>query len=454
MLAAEILWINYLIVTPNSISQERKLDNIKRVWGWSQRSLPEEHWALDIKVLTGGVAELGMGKIHQWREFRFIIVMMLHWWQLRLENRESLLNNPWGFAEWIFNCEDGEKRCFPHAVLFLLFPDEFEPIVSLSHKKEIVEGFQESASNFDLENITAIDRELHNIRTRLEETRQEREINFFEPPWRERWKDDAPSQNQNFDADRPDYEEWYRSRFGNADVWVIAPGDGARLWSNFLNKKIAAIGWDPLGDLSRYELREDMHAELIENGFGPNPKNNSLAVWEFVHEVKVGDFVLAKEGRNKILGWGRWKGDYAYDEERPEYCNIRAVEWHPCQKPVKLRDQIPVKTLTKVTDYKDWLWRIFNSIDAEEKAGKKSTGEETITEEPYDLGTAMRDLFLEETRFQRILNSIAQRKNLILQAPPPRCRQNLHRQADCMVFDRAQRYKFNRNGAVSSILFL
>jgi len=50
---------------------------------------------------------------------------------------------------------------------------------------------------------------------------------------------------------------------------------------------------------------------------------------------------------------------------------------------------------------------------------KKRQVRKALVKKPYDLGTAMRDLFLEETRFQRILNSIAQRKNLILQAPPP-----------------------------------
>ena len=37
---------------------------------------------------------------------------------------------------------------------------------------------------------------------------------------------------------------------------------------------------------------------------------------------------------------------------------------------------------------------------------------------PYDIHTALDDLFMEDTQFSRILDSIALRKNLILQGPP------------------------------------
>lgn len=208
---------------------------------------------------------------------------------------------------------------------------------------------------------------------------------------------------------------WYRDRFGKADVWVIAPGRGARFWGEFLELGIAAIGWDHLGDLSNFKIRQDIHSALIENGAGRNPYNQSLAAWEFPR-MKIGDIVLAKKGRGAILGWGKITGEYNYLPERAEFKNVRTVDWHPCGAPINLRDMITTKTLTRFTEYTDWLRDIFDKIDADE--GESKVEPDNTDDRSYDLDTALIDLFLEETQFRRILDSIALRKNLILEGPP------------------------------------
>ena len=208
---------------------------------------------------------------------------------------------------------------------------------------------------------------------------------------------------------------WYRDRFGKADVWVIAPGRGARFWGEFLELGIAAIGWDHLGDLSKFKFRQDIHSALIENGAGRNPYNQSLAAWEFPR-MKIGDIVLAKKGRGAILGWGKITGEYSYLPERAEYKNVRTVDWHQCRAPINLSDMITTKTLTRFSEYTDWLRDIFDKIDAD--AGESKVEPDNTQDNSYDLDTALIDLFLEEAQFRRILDSIALRKNLILEGPP------------------------------------
>ena len=166
--------------------------------------------------------------------------------------------------------------------------------------------------------------------------------------------------------DQVDDEEWFQGRFGTADVWVIAPGEGARLWSDFCEHGFAAIGWDDLGDLSQYDSRTAIHRALIENGVGPNPSNDSLALWEFVREIKIGDVLIAKRGRTTILGWGIVSGEYTHDLERPEYQNLRKVEWNPCRQPISLKDPIAQKTLTRFTTHKSRLRGVFELIDGAE----------------------------------------------------------------------------------------
>ncbi|MDE0333201.1 MAG: AAA family ATPase [Nitrospinae bacterium] len=410
---AEMTWVYYLIAS--SVKRVTKLDRIRTVWEWSGAALPEDHWALG-EVLDGGMVNPGMAYLnHQWREFRFIITMMLDWNSRSARERETLLNDPWGFAEWVDGQEDSHRRQFRHALLFLLFPGEFESIVSRRHKKDIVKAFREEiGETYDVDrmNLTELDRALLAVRRRLEGEHPGKEIYFYEPSLRERWDDDdSTTPGNNGQIEKTDHKTWFQKRFGMADVWAIAPGEGARLWRDFQEHGIAAIGYDELGDLSDYDSKDAIHSALIENGALQNPINHSLAVWEFVHEIKNGDILIAKRGRKTILAWGEVTGDYTYEPERPEYRNLRKVEWHPCRSPINLEDPITTKTLTRFTSYKNWLRDVFKLIDEPPENGPDG-------KQPYDIPAAIVDLFLEETQFRRILDSIALRKNLILQGPP------------------------------------
>ena len=415
LLWAEMTWVYYLIAS--SVKRVTKLDRIRTVWEWSGAALPEDHWALG-EVLDGGMVNPGMAYLnHQWREFRFIITMMLDWGSRSAREREALLNDPWGFAEWVDGQEDGHRRQIRHALLFLLFPDVFESIVSTGHKKDIVKAFSAQTNetpDVDRMDLIELDKAVLAVRGRLENEHPGEEIYFYESSLRERWQGGSQTQNDGARIDEAGDEAWFQKRFGTADVWAIAAGEGARLWRDFLEYGIAAIGFEELGDLSEYDSRDAIHSVLVENGAEQNPSNHSLAAWEFMHEIKTGDILIAKRGRKVILGWGKATGDYTYDPDRPEYRNLRKVEWHPFQEPIELQDPITTKTLTRFTSYKEWLRDVFKLIDAEEPKDK-SNGAESI---PYDITAALTDLFVEETQFRRILDSIALRKNLILQGPP------------------------------------
>ena len=415
---AEMTWLYYLIVS--SVKRVKKLDRIRTIWEWSGTALPEDHWALG-DVLDQGIVHPGMAySQHQWREFRFIITMMLDWTLRSVGVREQLLGDPWHFADWLDHQGDARRRQFRHALLYLLFPDVFEPIMSVGHKWNIVKSFSaHSGVTADVKgmNLIDLDKAVLSVVRRLEADHPREEISFYASPWREHWQSGSAPPSDDKQAGEGDDEAWYRERFGEADVWAIGAGEGARLWRReFVELGIAAIGWDDLGDLSQFESREVIHEALSDHGARQNPYNDSLAVWEFVHEVKIGDFFVAKKGRNVILGWGMVTGEYVHDPERPEYRNVRQVEWHPCPRPVTLEDSITTKTLTRFTYYKAWLRDTFGRIDAD--GVQSENGPDGGEFESFDIDNALRDLFLEETQLSRILDSIALRKNLILQGLP------------------------------------
>ena len=231
--------------------------------------------------------------------------------------------------------------------------------------------------------------------------------------------DDAP--------EPPDYEKWYRERFGDARVWLMAPGLGGELWGDFLRDGNATIGWDT-GDLGKCGSYEDVR-DAWTTARGYNNKNPVQVVCMLIHfgphsfynisQMREGDIIVAKRGINAILGVGTIRSDYEYDANRQHHRHTRTVEWTPCDTPLILPDwlrRIPRKTLTNYTGCKDWLYAIFRLIDG--KPPVPPPHPPPPRPGPYSVEDALEELFVGREHFERILSVLTSRKNLILQGPP------------------------------------
>ena len=77
-------------------------------------------------------------------------------------------------------------------------------------------------------------------------------------------------------------------------VWLYAPGENASKWDVCLSQNIMCIGWDEMGNLLEYASKKEMAARLQEIYDKPEAsfKNDSLALWEFAHEMQAGDIVI------------------------------------------------------------------------------------------------------------------------------------------------------------------
>ena len=202
---------------------------------------------------------------------------------------------------------------FRHAVLFLLFPDYFEPVATASHKRQIVKAFDPADGSLnDVDNI-ALDRAVLKVRKHLETQGQGSEINFYRSPLLERWRvrptlplDDAPS------VSPAEAKIWFRERFGDVKVWWLSAAPGGRLWPTFMDGGIAVLSESDLGDLSEYRSQDAITQELVDLRRGSKPTNRSLALWQFSEEIRVNDVIIAHSGGSTILGWGTVKGDYMF----------------------------------------------------------------------------------------------------------------------------------------------
>ena len=424
-LAAEMFWVMYLVVAQGAMGGETKRSQIRDVWSWSGEALEDEVAALGLPM-DDGVANPGTAyHTHRWREFRFFVTLLAQWLDLPLEARRNLLKEPWAYAAWIDGCEGVEGRQLRHALVFLLFPDEFEPIVSRSNKRDICAAYEKKwgeDSKTDLKNAFEVDRALLQIRQRLEsEADPGQPVQFYREPYASVWKTGNSSVSEKkgkeesepaTEADLEGARAWFSKRFGEASVWMLSAGEGGRLWEDFQYSGLISINWK-LGDLTQYESRAAMGDALG----GGNPYNDTLALWQFAHEMKPGDVVIAKQGRTRLLGWGVITGDYEFDEDRPEGPNIRSVDWRwrkGLQVP-KARS-FAVKTLTNFTrdPYKVWVRDVFGWMEAD---GSEKPDPSPLPP-PYELGEALEDVFLSSAEFVQILDSINLRKNLILQGPP------------------------------------
>ena len=294
---------------------------------------------------------------------------MKAWTELSKAQREARLADPWNLAEWLKEQDETRTRQLRHMLLYLLFPDHFEPYATASQKKIIVREFTkkfgEDPNQVDYKDRIAVDRQLLVVRERLQAEGAAEDFDFHDEPYLKVWRPDAGGDDSDDDLLPPEEaEQWYRERFGEARVWACAAGAGARYWDEFQGKGIIGIGWDEIGDLREFDSRTEVHEQLRDILDKPNPHNDSLACYQFAHEMQRGDYVLVKQGRTLLLGYGVIKSDYEFDESRPEIRNTRRVEWKQAGRWRFPKERaITTKTLTDFSRYKPWLRFAFQLME-------------------------------------------------------------------------------------------
>lgn len=194
--------------------------------------------------------------------------------------------------------------------------------------------------------------------------------------------------------------------------WVISPGQNAKYWQNFQDEGIISIGWDSLGDLSKFSSKEQILKDLKTNNEeeDTNPTNQALACFEFCHQIKKGDYVYAKQGTKKILGVGEVLSDYIYDESKSTHRNIRKVKWLKIQD-FELDHKIAQKTLTDFTKYP-------MTIKSLEDFYFGNRNDNDSLSDKMDVDTLLEDTFFDKHKFKDLASVFLEKKNIIIQGAP------------------------------------
>jgi hypothetical protein len=146
-------------------------------------------------------------------------------------------------------------------------------------------------------------------------------------------------------------------------------------------------------------------------------------LWTFCHNVKPGDYVVAKRGRSRLLGYGRVISGYSYDGDRDEYANVHEVEWISTQEvDISSEGMMPMKTLTEIRPGGLTHRMLVKHYGVHLPGWIVPADQIKITPQPsnpsYTLEDATKDLFMPSVEIERLVATLRRKKNLILQGPP------------------------------------
>ncbi len=127
-------------------------------------------------------------------------------------------------------------------------------------------------------------------------------------------------------------KENFKPEFDGKRIWMYWPGERACQFKENVEKGFMACGLPEgreVGDLNEImNVRGGLSAALREAyGAGKRIAGGEKLLKEFANVMKEGDFVLARNEFDSIVGVGIVSGDYYYDASRPLFRHCRKVEW-------------------------------------------------------------------------------------------------------------------------------
>lgn len=206
--------------------------------------------------------------------------------------------------------------------------------------------------------------------------------------------------------------------------WLIAPGKGAKFWEQWLDQNIAAIGWKQIGDLGKYNSKDEIQNALEMEFPDRNQAAVALMLWNFSRNIQEGDVVFAKLGRSEVVGWGIAKGGFSFDAEKEELPNLLTVNWQG-KKAVKLPEgrMLAMKSLTEITGDHELLEIL--SKDFSGVPGLSMDEDDPVVDDPvaaptkpYLIEDALAELFMSRESLTHVLEQLKRKKNIILQGAP------------------------------------
>jgi restriction system protein len=115
-------------------------------------------------------------------------------------------------------------------------------------------------------------------------------------------------------------------------LWGIHAGKTGDADKLFLTRSVIALGWVAVGDLSKLSADREAFKARVKECYPDRPegyiRNAAGQLFRFVHEAKVGDYVLYPSKQDRTVHFGEITGPFKYDPKtEPGYPQHRSVKW-------------------------------------------------------------------------------------------------------------------------------
>lgn len=157
------------------------------------------------------------------------------------------------------------------------------------------------------------------------------------------WKDDVPEDIDDIITDTFNelLDLFTSSSFLKIDTdtksrnyWQIAPNTDAKDWDLCVKKGIIAIYFKEYLQNPTVEILNYSRDQLIDLCQKNNPEatkgqitSNVELIWNFIHDVKIDDYILANRGKNQALAWGIITSAPKISTDNDEFTFYREVNW-------------------------------------------------------------------------------------------------------------------------------
>jgi 5-methylcytosine-specific restriction enzyme B len=188
-LAAELLYFHLLIADPHTMGGDRKRELVTTVLGFVPGTSPmpvDLDAVLDFGLVNPGQAYLN----YRDRQLAFLMEVLRRWKRLDPAERDGLLADSWRFGDWVYELPEGSAFIQRYALLHLVFPDSYPPVVSRDHRARILQRWPEAVTD----KTASADRQLEEVHHFLQ-GEYGKNYDLYRPPvvrqWRprsERWK--------------------------------------------------------------------------------------------------------------------------------------------------------------------------------------------------------------------------------------------------------------------------
>ena len=112
-------------------------------------------------------------------------------------------------------------------------------------------------------------------------------------------------------------------------IWAVRAGSFGQADHIFLGLNQIAISFaESGGDVSQLPAARSAFRDAVGASHAATAPTQANQLFRFLHEMRIGDYVIYPRKSDRTLHWGEVTGPYIFDRERSnEFAHRRGVEW-------------------------------------------------------------------------------------------------------------------------------